>query len=178
MALVGFIVYVVVAGHPAATPSGAGVFKDPAPASLKAGSAAPAFDLPPIRAGAPSVERTLAHREPVILNFFASWCPNCEAELSSFATVAREEAGHVAVIGIDTDDHGTAAALRLLRNARAAYPVGVDSAGKVATHYLISALPTTYFITANGTIAGVAFGSQHLVGLLHWAAKLESEGAH
>jgi cytochrome c biogenesis protein CcmG/thiol:disulfide interchange protein DsbE len=169
-ALVGFVVYVVVAQHPAA-PKTTATFPDPAPTALAVGTAAPAFDLPSIEGGA-HVSIASYRGKPVILNFFASWCQNCQVELSAFATAAQRVAGKVAVVGVDTDDQSEATALQLLRRDRASYPVGVDSKTVVATRYRLEALPATYFVFANGTIAGVAFGPQSVTDLLRWADTL------
>jgi hypothetical protein len=46
--------------------------------------------------------------------------------------------------------------------------VGVDSDAKVATAYLLQALPVSYFIDADGRVVHVAFGAQTLSSLEHW----------
>ena len=109
---------------------------------------------------------------PTVVNFFASWCKNCQAELASFAAFSKHSVGHVAVIGVDSNDSDTSAAERMLADARATYPVGVDSDAKVATAYLLSALPVTYFLDASGRVVHVVFGAQTLTSLDHWAALL------
>jgi cytochrome c biogenesis protein CcmG/thiol:disulfide interchange protein DsbE len=110
---------------------------------------------------------------PVIVNFFASWCPDCRAELDAMATVARRSAGHVAVIGVDSNESSDPAATRLLTSAHATYPVGLDNSAKVATRYLINALPVSYFVNAEGHVVGAALGPQTVASLQRWVARLE-----
>jgi peroxiredoxin len=146
------------------------------PATLAIGSEAPSFDLPRLGGGQP-VALASSRGTPTVVNFFASWCRNCQAELSSFAAFSARSEGHVAVIGVDSNDSDTGAAERMLADARATYPVGVDSDAKVATAFLLNALPVTYFLDAGGRVVHVLFGAQTLTSLDHWAAILVHKSA-
>jgi peroxiredoxin len=173
LVLVGFIVYVVTRPHharPAAFPTSP-------PATLATGSPAPAFVLPRLGGGQP-VSLVGSRGTPAIVNFFASWCRNCQAELSAFAALSAQMTGRVAIIGIDSNDSNTATAKSLLAKANATYPVGVDSTAKVATSYLLNALPVTYFLDASGRVVHVGFGAQRLATLDHWAAVLTGQAGH
>jgi cytochrome c biogenesis protein CcmG/thiol:disulfide interchange protein DsbE len=110
---------------------------------------------------------------PVIVNFFASWCPDCRAELDAMATVARSSAGRVAVVGVDSNESSNTAAIKLLTAAHATYPVGLDPSAKVATQYLVNALPVSYFVNADGHVVGAALGPQTVASLHRWVARLE-----
>lgn len=171
--LVGFIVFVVVRGpsHPAT--SGSAALKLPPPPTLKPGTAAPAFALPALGGGG-TVSLSAFRGTPVIVNFFASWCRDCRAELDAVATVARNNAGRVAVVGVDSNESSDATATRLLASAHATYPVALDNTARVATQYLISALPVTYFLNAEGRVVGAAIGPQGVSSLDRWVARLEA----
>jgi thioredoxin-like negative regulator of GroEL len=110
--------------------------------------------------------------KPVIVNFFASWCPDCRAELAAVATVARRTSGRLAVIGVDSNETSSTAATRLLAAAGATYPVAVDSQAQVASRYLVAALPVSYFLDASGRIVGAALGPQSVSSLERWVARL------
>ena len=75
---------------------------------------------------------------PVIVNFFASWCPDCRAELASVAAVARSANGRVAVIGVDSNESSDAAAERLLASSTPPTRSPLDADAKVATRYLVT----------------------------------------
>ena len=171
--LVGFIVFVVVRGPSRPTTPGSAALEASPPPTLKPGTVAPAFSLPAL--GGPDAVSLSAFRgTPVIVNFFASWCRDCRAELDAVATVARDSAGHVAVVGVDSNESSDAAAMRLLAAAHATYPVALDNSAKVATQYLINALPVSYFVNAEGRVVGVALGPQTVGSLDRWVARLES----
>ena len=136
-------------GSPHHAPVGTSALEAPPPPVLKAGTLAPAFSLPDLRGGDP-VSLSAFRGRPVIVNFFASWCPDCRAELGAVAAVARATSGRVAVIGVDSNETSDAAATRLLAAAGATYPVAVDAQAKVATQYLVQALPVSYFLDAIG----------------------------
>jgi cytochrome c biogenesis protein CcmG/thiol:disulfide interchange protein DsbE len=173
--LVGFVVFVIVRGPSSpSNPSGAGsaALASPPPAVLKPGTIAPAFSLVSLEGGQ-TVNLARYLGRPVIVNFFASWCPDCRAELAAVATVARTNAPSVAVVGVDSNESSDAAAARLLAQAHATYPVGVDPKAKVATDYLVQALPVTYFLDASGHVVGAALGPQSVTSLERWVDRLE-----
>ena len=144
---------------------------------LAVGRVAPGFSLPSLRGGQKvSLAGFAGH--PVVLNFFASWCQNCRAELSAFAKVSSAPYGALRFVGVDTDDASPGRARSLLAAAGDNYPVGVDRNGDVATSlYLVQALPVTVFISANGRILGQAFGAQTVRGLTPWLRRLERTAA-
>jgi thiol-disulfide isomerase/thioredoxin len=167
--LVAFIAVVVTSRPAKPTPT---TFPDSSLPALAVGSVAPAFSLGRL-GGGPEIALSDFRGRPVVLNFFASWCPDCQAELSGFALFAREQGSRVDVVGIDTNDSDGSAAEKLLMRAGAAYPVALDPLAKIATRYLIQALPVTYFIEPNGHVAGTAFGQMTTSQLDSWAQKLE-----
>ena len=157
--LVGFVVFVVLRG-PSRPPSGSSAaLKVAPPPVLHLGTTAPAFSLPALGGGPPVT--LAAHRgTPVMLNFFASWCPDCRQELAAVATVARQAGPRVAVIGVDSNETSDGTASALLAAAHATYPVAVDANAAVATRYLVDALPVTYFLDAEGRVVGATLGPQ------------------
>jgi peroxiredoxin len=177
LCLIGFIIFVAVrAPAKSARTLGTAALEGPPPAVLQAGKTAPAFSLPRLGGGAP-VSLASYRGAPVIVSFFASWCPHCRAELAAMGSVAASTTNHVAVVGVDSNDSSGAAAEKLLVSAHATYPVGVDADAQVATKYLLSVLPVTYFVDAQGRIVGSAFGSQSVASLQHWVDRLTAGAA-
>jgi len=170
--LVGFITYVATRS-PSRRPV---AYPVTPPATLPIGSQAPDFVLPRLGGGAP-VSLASTRGEPTIVNFFASWCQDCQAELSAFAALSAQLPGGVAIVGVDSNDANGPAAQALLAGAKATYPVAVDSAATVATSYRLNALPVTYFLDADGRVVHAAFGAQSLANLRHWSAALTTKAA-
>jgi cytochrome c biogenesis protein CcmG, thiol:disulfide interchange protein DsbE len=172
--LVGFVVFVVTRGPSHPTDAGTAALEAPPPPVLARGTVAPTFSLPSLEGGQP-VALAAYRGTPVIVNFFASWCPDCRQELAAVATVAKRASGRVAVIGVDSNETSDAEATRLLAAAGANYPVGLDARATIATRYLVSALPVSYFLNAQGRVAGAALGPQTVPSLQRWVERLEAQ---
>ena len=172
--LVGFIAFVVLRGPSHPTGAGTDALEVAPPPVLKAGTAAPTFALPALHGGDP-VSLADYRGAPVIVNFFASWCRDCREELAAVATVARDASGKVAVVGVDSNETSAATAESLLAAAHATYPVALDASAKVATRYLVEALPVTYFLDARGRVVGAALGPQTVSSLHRWVSRLEGQ---
>jgi cytochrome c biogenesis protein CcmG, thiol:disulfide interchange protein DsbE len=172
LCLIGFIVFVAVRA-PAKGGRALGIasLKASPPPVLRAGTEAPAFSLTRLGGGAP-VALASFRGSPVMVNFFASWCPDCRSELAAIGSVAAQNKGRVVVIGVDSNDGNGVAAAKLLTAAHASYPVGVDTSAKVASAYLLTALPVTYFVNAQGRIVGSALGPQSISSLRRWVGRL------
>ena len=173
--LVGFVVFVIVRGSPHPATVGSAALKVAPPPVLRAGTTAPAFSLPALQGSSPIVLSAFRGK-PVIVNFFASWCRDCRAELSAVARVARATSGRLTVIGVDSNETSSAKAQQLLAAAGATYPVAVDAQAKVASQYLVQALPLTYFLNRSGQVVGAALGPQNATSLDHWVARLGVAG--
>ena len=89
---------------------------------------------------------------PLIINFFASWCPPCRRETPMLAKWYLSMHGRVQVLGIDSNDE-TAPALRFVQKAGVHYPVAVDPyPATTTTSYGVLALPQTFFLNARHRI--------------------------
>ena len=108
------------------------------------------------------------------MNFFASWCRDCQAELANFAAIDSSHLPSIRVIGVDTNDTNTSDAQRLLAAAHGTYPVGVDANASVATEYLLNALPVTFYISPQGRVVHVGVGAQSVASLRHWTTALSA----
>jgi cytochrome c biogenesis protein CcmG, thiol:disulfide interchange protein DsbE len=97
--------------------------------------------------------------KPVIVNFFASWCAECQTETPELARFYRQGHGRTVIIGIDAND-STARALPWLAGKGVTYPVGVDAHGLgPATAYGVNALPQTFFLDAQHRIVKRIYGA-------------------
>jgi cytochrome c biogenesis protein CcmG/thiol:disulfide interchange protein DsbE len=97
--------------------------------------------------------------KPVIVNFFASWCTECQTETPELARYYKQAPGGTVIIGIDAND-STARALPWLKGKGVTYPVGVDAHGLgPATAYGVNALPQTFFLDAQHRIVKRIYGA-------------------
>jgi len=92
---------------------------------------------------------------PVVLNFWASWCPSCRAETALLEDAYRRyHVRRLMVLGIDARTDTWGASALFLRQQDVTYPVGRDTEGTIARSYRLADLPTTYFIGADGRVVG------------------------
>lgn len=141
--------------------------------SLPANRPAPAFQLPRLGGGPPVSSKDFSGT-PLVVNFFASWCPNCLDEMRTFATEADAVRGRVAFVGVDLNDPDQQAARSVIARAGVRYPVGVDESAGTAVSYWVVALPTTVFIDRHGRLLGEAFGAQSPHQLRAWIDRLQA----
>ena len=91
---------------------------------------------------------------PVVVNFWASWCPACVAEMPDFEAVHQRFGGDVAFVGIDLQDVSREVAERFIVDTGVTYPIADDPTGETYAAFGGFAMPTTLFIDAGGNIVG------------------------
>ena len=124
----------------------------------RVGRAAPAFSLPSLADGS-SVTLDQLRGKVVLLNFFASWCPACRAEMPFLQAAweeVRDEGVAFLIIDIAEDDEVVA---RFMEDRGFTIPVIMDQTGDVATRYNISALPTTFILDREGVVRNITVGA-------------------
>lgn len=95
---------------------------------------------------------------PLVVNFFASWCPACITELPTFERATHDYRGQVTFLGVDEQDDA-AAGLRLARDAGVTYPLVKDTSDNRLFRLMRgTGMPTTVFLTSNGSIRQVYSG--------------------
>jgi thiol-disulfide isomerase/thioredoxin len=87
---------------------------------------------------------------PVVLNFWASWCPPCRAEMPDFDAVAGRHP-EVKFIGVAVDDVESQARA-FAEEIGVSYTLGFDPTGQAHLTLPFIALPTTWIITGDGVI--------------------------
>ena len=127
--------------------------------------AAPAFSLPLL--GDESGQQVALSKyrgQPLIVNFFASWCEPCKTETPLLATFYRADKGKVALVGLDENDT-LGNATSFTRANGVSYPVGWDPHFAVASAFGVNALPQTFFLNARHQIVDRIFGPVTLASL-------------
>lgn len=126
--------------------------------------AASTFSLPALGHSGQQVALSGYRGQPLIVNFFASWCEPCQKETPLLAKFYRSEKGTVALVGLDENDV-VGNATTFTRAQRVSYPVGWDPAGTAATSYGVNALPQTFFLNARHQVVDRVFGAVTLADL-------------
>lgn len=90
--------------------------------------------------------------KPVLLHFWATWCPPCKEELPGLLEIGRElaRAGDLQLVALSMDQDWVA--VREFFNGEIPPEVMRDGAGSAADRYDVSTLPDTYLIGADGSM--------------------------
>ena len=87
---------------------------------------------------------------PLLINFWATWCPPCVAELPALDRAATALAGSVTMLLVSVDRGGTAKAHPFLEQRAITTPViGFDPKAALSREMGVRGLPTTFLIDAN-----------------------------
>ena len=97
--------------------------------------------------------------EPVVLNFWASWCKPCEQEAADLQTAWEEydPSGQVVFLGVDYVDTEPEAK-EYLAKFDITYPNGPDLGTRISQTFRIQGVPETYFIDQDGNLTFVKKG--------------------
>ena len=99
---------------------------------------------------------------PVVLNFWASWCPPCKSEMPEFEAVYKELGGDVQFMMVDMTDgvqETKEMGAKYVQEQGFTFPVFFDTEYEGALMYGIRAIPTTFFIDREGYIITSAQGA-------------------
>jgi peroxiredoxin len=129
--------------------------------ALKKGEAAPALALPSLAGG--SVDLASLRGKVVVLNFWATWCPPCVAEMPSLERLHKALSPEgLAVVAVSTDED-EAALRQFVSRAGLTMPVLLDPGGRVAgDRYHTTGYPETFVIDRSGVLVS------HTVGPAEW----------
>lgn len=94
---------------------------------------------------------------PVLVNFWATWCPPCRAELPELQQTWRAHQSCLAVVGI-TEDSANAEEVRAFARERGLdYPILLDD-GSAGRAYGVTTIPRSVLIDAEGRVMGTFVG--------------------
>jgi thiol-disulfide isomerase/thioredoxin len=126
-----------------------------APGAPMPGAMAPDFVL--TRADGSPLRLSDYRGQAVFLNFWATWCVFCIEEMPDMQRIADEFDGRLVVIGINNGE-SVATGEDFVRHIDARYEIVYDLDRSVVNGYRVRAMPTSYFIDADGRIVTAHFG--------------------
>lgn len=134
-----------------------------APAQSEPPQTVPAPDFTVYREDGSEVHLSDYLGKPVVLNFWASWCPPCQSEMPEFDEVYRELGEQVQFLMIDMANgyrgESVEVAAAFVAEKGYQFPVVYDTDSSAADAYGAYSLPTTFFIDAQGHGVAQAVGA-------------------
>lgn len=95
---------------------------------------------------------------PVLVNFWATWCEPCRAEMPAIGAISRRYEDDGLVVLLVNNRESAQRITAYLREVPVDAPVLLDADGAVHARYRVEAMPSTYFIDASGRITDVTIG--------------------
>ncbi|MBI4926182.1 MAG: TlpA family protein disulfide reductase [Anaerolineae bacterium] len=95
--------------------------------------------------------------QPVVLNFWATWCPPCREEMPLLQATSQRLSGEAHFIGVDYYEDRATVAEFVAQNG-ITFPILLDFNGKVSDLYYVQSYPMTFFIDSEGVLRAMHIG--------------------
>ncbi|MGX4585693.1 redoxin domain-containing protein [Paenibacillus chitinolyticus] len=121
--------------------------------SISVGQFAPDFELTDLE-GTP-VRLSDFRGKTVVMNFWATWCRVCQAEMPHMEKLYRDQSDEdVVVLSVNatSQEGSTDIVRRFVDNEGLSFPIVLDKSGDILKEYGVTAYPTTYIVDPSGNI--------------------------
>jgi thiol-disulfide isomerase/thioredoxin len=98
---------------------------------------------------------------PVLVHFWATWCPICKIENSSIASIAND----LPVLTIASWSEGAKEVVEYMHSENLQMPVLLDESGEWAKLYGVKGVPSSFIVDGNGHVQFVTSGYTTELGL-------------
>jgi thiol-disulfide isomerase/thioredoxin len=88
----------------------------------------------------------------VFINFWATWCPPCRAEIPVLIDLANRYKDRLQVVGVSVDDGDPADVKKFAKQAGINYPIVMADRAIVAEYGGVAALPTLFVVNPDGNV--------------------------
>jgi peroxiredoxin len=97
----------------------------------------------------------------VLINFWATWCPPCLEEMPAMERLYRQHRdGGFALVAVSVDADSKVVA-PFVTARKFSFPVALDPTMTMASAYGVRALPSSFIVARDGTLAALAIGPRH-----------------
>jgi peroxiredoxin len=147
------VIWTIAWRAPVAAISGSGP-----PPSPREGFSAPDFTLELLGGGQTTLSNLRG--QVVLVNFWATWCPPCRAEMPAIEKVYRSfKPLGLEVLAVNlTDQDSEAAVAAFIQELGLTFPIPLDRDGSVSARYILRGLPSSFFVDRQGVIRSVVVG--------------------
>ncbi|MFE6166351.1 peroxiredoxin family protein [Viridibacillus arvi] len=127
---------------------------------LAIGELAPDFELETLEGK--KVKLSDFRGKKVILNFWATWCPPCKAEIPHmqkyYEKFAKEDNFEIVAVNLTSQQEKVKYVKKFVKTYEMTFPVLLDTEGEQMRTYEIYTIPTTYFLDTKGLVQKKVIG--------------------
>jgi len=161
--LISFFLCMVL-GLPAGALAGSSRPQSAPGGAVLVGQQAPAVDLEQVGGG--RVRLADLRGKIVLVNFWATWCPPCKAEMPSMERLyARLHKKGLEILAINVEADGKEILPKFLKKHPHTFPVLMDPEGDVQSSYGVFRFPETFVVGKDGKVL------EHIIGGRDWSDK-------
>ncbi len=125
---------------------------------LNVGLKAPDFELENL--AGEKVKLSDFEGKKVMLNFWATWCPPCKAEIPDMQKFHMEEGDNIVILAVNIDPENDVAGFT--EQMGVTFPILLDKKNNVNKTYQIISIPTSFFIDEKGLIQNKHIGAMDI----------------
>ncbi|WP_462413464.1 peroxiredoxin family protein [Neobacillus sp. Marseille-QA0830] len=107
----------------------------------------------------------------VMINFWATWCPPCKAEMPDMEKFHQEVGDDITILAINIDPQYDVQGF--VDENKLTFPILLDTEDTVNGKYKVLSIPTSYFIDSKGIIQNKFSGAMTLEQMRAFAGKLK-----
>lgn len=132
------------------------------PGQVAIGQPAPDFTLGDLQGRSYTLSQLRG--KVVIVNFWATWCPPCRAEMPSMERLHRELSGEgLVMLAVNIEKDGRRTVGQFLASTPHSFPILLDEQEMVQRRYGVNKFPESFIIRKDGII------DDKVVGAIDWA---------
>lgn len=126
---------------------------------LAVGNAAPDFALQTL--DGEEAKLSDFRGKPVFVNFWATWCPPCRAEMPDMQKLYDGMDIEILAVNLTHTEKSEEGVAAFVEDMGLTFPVPMDVEGDLASAYNVKAYPTSYLLDAEGKIRFIAYGAMN-----------------
>jgi len=119
---------------------------------------APSFSLKALNGGQVSLANFKG--KPILLAFWATWCPSCCEELPLLEKFSMGKRDQLVILTLAIDGEKESKIQRVVKDNKITLPVLLDPKEKIARTYGVKFIPVAFLIDREGLVAGMILGER------------------